>query len=181
MERMRVEAARYDLFVLSYHGGREYAREPERAKVRFFRRLVEAGVDIVWGHHPHVVQGYALVERPEGRGLALYSAGNFISGMTWGIDPEAPEAERAWTGDSALWVVSVALAAGRAGGRGGLAGADHQRARPGGNHGREHVSGPGGAGRPGSWREPWTGYFRERSRQLGARLREWEQEAVDPR
>ena len=99
---VRELAPRFDLLVVSYHGGREYASEPEAGRVRFFRRLLEAGADIVWGHHPHVVQGFQLVERPEGRGLILCSTGNLVSGMTWGIDPLRPEEERSWTGDSVL-------------------------------------------------------------------------------
>jgi poly-gamma-glutamate synthesis protein (capsule biosynthesis protein) len=102
-------APRYDLFILSYHGGREYSRTPEEEKIRFFERLLEAGVDIVWAHHPHVVQSHRLVERQEGRGLIMPSTGNLISGMLMGLNPEEPEHELAWTSDSALWLVTVRI------------------------------------------------------------------------
>lgn len=100
-------APQYDLFILSYHGGREYSRQPEEEKGRFFNRLLEAGVDIVWAHHPHVPQPYSLVEREEGRGLIMHSTGNLISGMLIGLEPQQPEDELAWTADSAVWLVSV--------------------------------------------------------------------------
>jgi poly-gamma-glutamate capsule biosynthesis protein CapA/YwtB (metallophosphatase superfamily) len=100
-------SGRYDLFILSYHGGREYAPEPDERKVCFFRQLVDAGVDIVYAHHPHVLQRYELVERAEGSGLILCSTGNLISGMTGHLDPEAEDDPLAWTGDSALWLVVV--------------------------------------------------------------------------
>jgi poly-gamma-glutamate synthesis protein (capsule biosynthesis protein) len=176
LEMMRAVAPRYDLFVLSYHGGREFAREPERARVRFFRRLVAAGVDIVYGHHPHVLQRYELVDGGQGRGLILYSAGNFISGMTWSLDPLQPEAERAWTGDSMLWVVSVVCSA---------QGGSVEQVWPvpitnvRDSRGVVVVSTfPGLATQ--TLTEPWTGFYRERSRRLQALLREWEPLAVDP-
>lgn len=106
-------AGRYDLFILSYHGGGEYSRRPEKAKIEFFDRLLEAGVDIVWAHHPHVLQPHKIVEREEGRGLIMYSTGNFISGMPVAIDPAKPEDWLSWTGDSALWLVSLRWAEGR--------------------------------------------------------------------
>jgi poly-gamma-glutamate capsule biosynthesis protein CapA/YwtB (metallophosphatase superfamily) len=102
-------AAEYDLFILSYHGGREYSRQPEAEKMRFFETLLAAGVDIVWAHHPHVLQPYALVEREEGRGLIMPSTGNLISGMSIDLEPQQPENELSWTADSAVWLVSVAV------------------------------------------------------------------------
>ncbi len=100
-------APNYDLFILSYHGGREYSRRPEEEKMRFFDRLLDAGVDIVWAHHPHVAQPHRLVERREGRGLIMPSTGNLISGMPIAVKPQEPEHELAWTVDSALWLVTV--------------------------------------------------------------------------
>ncbi len=100
-------APQYDLFILSYHGGREYSRRTEEEKMRFFELLLEAGVDIVWAHHPHVAQPHRLVERKEGRGLIMPSTGNLISGMPIGVKPQDPEHELAWTADSALWLVTV--------------------------------------------------------------------------
>jgi poly-gamma-glutamate capsule biosynthesis protein CapA/YwtB (metallophosphatase superfamily) len=106
-------ARQYDLFILSYHGGREYSRSPEKEKMLFFENLLEAGVDIVWAHHPHVVQPHRVVERAEGRGLIMPSTGNLISGMPASLEPEAPEHELAWTADSALWLVTVRVEGGR--------------------------------------------------------------------
>jgi hypothetical protein len=100
-------APQYDLFILSYHGGLEYSRRAEEEKLQFFERLLEAGVDIVWAHHPHVVQPHRLVEREEGAGLIMPSTGNLISGMMIGLKPEDPDHELAWTVDSALWLVTV--------------------------------------------------------------------------
>ncbi len=102
-------APEYDLFILSYHGGREYSRQPEAEKMRFFETLLAAGVDIVWAHHPHVLQPHELVEREEGRGLIMPSTGNLISGMLTDLEPLKPESDLSWTADSAVWLVSVAV------------------------------------------------------------------------
>ena len=174
LKLVREAAPRYDLFVISYHGGREYARAPEAGRVRFFRLLLAAGADVVWGHHPHVLQDYELVDRPEGRGLALYSTGNFLSGMTWGADPLIPEAGRAWTGDSVLWAVWVQPAPGRG---------EVMAVQP---IPVTNVRDPRGTMVVSTFpalsaqglHEVWTGYFRERSRQVVESLRQWGQ--VDP-
>lgn len=96
----------FDLFIVSYHGDREYRQDPDPRKREFFHRVLESGAHIVYGHHPHVVQGFEVVRVGGSRRLALYSMGNFISGMTWGLDPAAPEA--APTGESYLLSVDIA-------------------------------------------------------------------------
>lgn len=71
-----VEDARvaHDLVVVLVHWGQEYADEPEWTQRVAARALVEAGADLVIGHHPHVLQG---IER-HGHGLIAYSLGNFL-------------------------------------------------------------------------------------------------------
>ena len=97
----------YDLFIVSYHGGVEYAAGPEPAMREFFYRLLDAGVHIVHGHHPHVAQP-AEVVRARGRDrLILFSCGNFVSGQSWRATPERPDDVWARTGDSLLWRVTV--------------------------------------------------------------------------
>jgi len=100
-------AETYDLFVVSCHGGIEYAVEPDSIKLTFFRELIRAGVDIVWAHHPHVLQPW-YVEKVDGSDkLILASCGNFISGQTWHLEPHDVAHPRAWTGDSAVFRVRV--------------------------------------------------------------------------
>jgi poly-gamma-glutamate capsule biosynthesis protein CapA/YwtB (metallophosphatase superfamily) len=111
LERLRAVTPAFDLFILSYHGGHEYALQPEPEKIAFFKELTAAGVHIVYAHHPHVPQGSLLMPAAAAGGgmrLIIASAGNLISGMTWSIDPGEPENPRAFTGDSALWSVRVA-------------------------------------------------------------------------
>jgi poly-gamma-glutamate synthesis protein (capsule biosynthesis protein) len=109
VERLTDETAKADLFILSYHGGIEYKQEPAQWKRTLFRKFVDAGVDIVWGHHPHVVQPWEIIGAPDGRKLILYSTGNLISGQTWRSGPNEENSERNGTGESALFTLDVVV------------------------------------------------------------------------
>jgi hypothetical protein len=71
-----VQAARdgHDLVIAFVHWGDEYAEGPNITQVKAAHSLIDAGADMVIGHHPHVLQG---VER-YGKGLIAYSLGNFL-------------------------------------------------------------------------------------------------------
>ncbi len=71
-----LQAARadHDLLVVMVHWGDEYAEVPSFAQVKAAHAMIDAGVDLVIGHHPHVLQA---VER-YGNGLVAYSLGNFL-------------------------------------------------------------------------------------------------------
>jgi poly-gamma-glutamate capsule biosynthesis protein CapA/YwtB (metallophosphatase superfamily)/outer membrane protein assembly factor BamB len=63
-----------DVVVVVLHAGKEYARTPSATQVSVARVAIEAGADLVVGHHPHVTQ---TVER-YGKGLIVYSLGNAL-------------------------------------------------------------------------------------------------------
>jgi len=69
-----------DFIVLSLHFGYEYCEAPSPNQVSMCRRLIDAGADVILGHHPHILQGFERY----GHGLIFYSLGNFafFSGMT---------------------------------------------------------------------------------------------------
>jgi poly-gamma-glutamate synthesis protein (capsule biosynthesis protein) len=71
----RIAAARKqaDFVIVSVHAGGEYVHVPEEHVVKRFRSFVDAGADLVLGHHPHVIRS---VEH-RGDGLIFYSLGNF--------------------------------------------------------------------------------------------------------
>lgn len=67
-----------DILLLSLHWGYEYIDYPSPKQVQLAHRLVdEAGVNILIGHHPHVLQA---VERYRDA-VIVYSLGNFVSDM----------------------------------------------------------------------------------------------------
>ena len=102
----------YDLFILSVHGGVEYRQTALPFKVEFFHRLSECGADIVWGHHPHVLQPYEVYSRADGSSsVIIYSAGNFISGQTWHMPPVDFTEEDPPRGETALYQVRLVKSA----------------------------------------------------------------------
>lgn len=64
----------HDMMIVMIHWGDEYAEAPNSSQVRAAHSMIDAGADLVIGHHPHVLQG---VER-YGNGLIAYSMGNFL-------------------------------------------------------------------------------------------------------
>jgi len=66
-----------DVVVAILHAGREFVPVPPPYVFRLYRALVEAGADLVVGHHPHVPQG---IEIYQGR-LIVYSLGNLALWM----------------------------------------------------------------------------------------------------
>ena len=78
---VREARGRADLVVVSVHWGNEYQRQPTKRQRDIARRLVEAGCDLVLGHHPHVLQPAEILEAGGRKALVAYSLGNFISNM----------------------------------------------------------------------------------------------------
>jgi poly-gamma-glutamate synthesis protein (capsule biosynthesis protein) len=60
--------------IVSLHWGEEYLNYPSKKQMLFGRKLIDEGVSLVLGHHPHVLQG---VEEYNS-GVIVYSLGNFI-------------------------------------------------------------------------------------------------------
>jgi poly-gamma-glutamate capsule biosynthesis protein CapA/YwtB (metallophosphatase superfamily) len=60
--------------VLQLHAGLEYAEAPALSEQTTFRQAIKDGADIAVGHHPHVLQGFEIVDDR----LIAYSLGNFL-------------------------------------------------------------------------------------------------------
>jgi poly-gamma-glutamate synthesis protein (capsule biosynthesis protein) len=74
--RADVAAARSqaEVVVVTFHWGEELSPSPSPSQRYLAEAAVEAGADLVVGHHPHVLQG---LER-RGHALVAYSLGNFL-------------------------------------------------------------------------------------------------------
>ena len=79
----RVEALseQVDLVMLSYHWGFESEYAPSKLQSDAWRVLRAAGVGILYGHHSHIVQPFAVGEG--GADLCLYSCGNLRMEMNF--------------------------------------------------------------------------------------------------
>ena len=72
-----------DLVVVSLHWGKETSMKPVNSEYEMSRSLIDAGADVIWGHHPHVIQP---IEFYNGKPI-FYSTGNFTFGTMSQVDP----------------------------------------------------------------------------------------------
>lgn len=72
-----------EIICVAPHWGDEYKLLPVKSQRTLAQFLINQGVDIIFGGHPHVIQPMKLIENPiTGKNTALiYSLGNFISNM----------------------------------------------------------------------------------------------------
>ena len=72
-----------DFLVVSMHWGEEYEASCSKNQKDLAAFLAEHKVDLVLGHHPHVIQPIEYLDRPDGgKTLCMYSLGNFVSAQT---------------------------------------------------------------------------------------------------
>ncbi|PKL15428.1 MAG: capsule biosynthesis protein CapA [Spirochaetae bacterium HGW-Spirochaetae-5] len=70
---------RADAVILYMHWGAEYMREPGAEQVALAEVSFNAGVNIIIGSHPHVIQKSILSRQPGSMRFVSYSLGNFIA------------------------------------------------------------------------------------------------------
>jgi len=66
-----------DILVVSLHWGIEYVLYPSPEQQKLARSLIDNGVDLIIGHHPHVIQGLEEYKNK----LIIYSLGNCSFGV----------------------------------------------------------------------------------------------------
>jgi poly-gamma-glutamate synthesis protein (capsule biosynthesis protein) len=71
IEELRKKA---DIIIVSMHWGDEYKKLPNSSQIHIAHQLIDAGADLILGHHPHVVQRIEEYKQ----GLIAYSLGNFV-------------------------------------------------------------------------------------------------------
>lgn len=76
------KSATADLVIVSLHWGVEYETESHSEQRRIAHQLIDAGADLIVGHHPHVPQE---IEYYKGRPIA-YSLGNFVFDQNFSAD-----------------------------------------------------------------------------------------------
>jgi poly-gamma-glutamate synthesis protein (capsule biosynthesis protein) len=69
-----------DFLVVSMHWGDEYMLQPNKEQIDLADFLANLNVDLIIGHHPHVLQRVDSLTRPDGKEtICYYSLGNFVS------------------------------------------------------------------------------------------------------
>ena len=74
LERVGEAAAQTDFVIVSLHWGDEYDSSANSNEVSLAHDLVDAGADLVLGHHPRVIQGLEIYNDK----LIAYSLGDFV-------------------------------------------------------------------------------------------------------
>ncbi len=111
---VRQARAAADLVVVSMHWGEEYEPDPTAWQRRIASALVDAGADIILGHHPHVLQPIESRAAADGRmGLTAFSLGNFISSQNAGVTYENKTHRKALRGDGIILNITVVKEDGR--------------------------------------------------------------------
>jgi poly-gamma-glutamate capsule biosynthesis protein CapA/YwtB (metallophosphatase superfamily) len=95
-----------DLVAVSLHWGDEYASVPTPWQKQAAIELVEAGADIILGHHPHVLQPIESYTTKDGRNTVIaYSLGNFTSSQNYGVSFKNKTHARALRGDGVILTI----------------------------------------------------------------------------
>lgn len=63
-----------DVVIVSLHWGTEYENTPDKKQREIAHKLIDAGADVILGHHPHVMQGIEIYKDK----IIAYSLGNFL-------------------------------------------------------------------------------------------------------
>ncbi len=71
---IRAAARDNDCVIVSFHWGVERDNNPKEYQTDLAKMAIDAGADIVIGHHPHVIQGIQVYNNK----LIAYCSGNFI-------------------------------------------------------------------------------------------------------
>lgn len=111
---IRQARADADLVVVSLHWGDEYATSPTTWQRRVASELIEAGADVLLGHHPHVLQPIErYITRDKRRGLIVYSLGNFISSQNADVSYANKTHHKALRGDGIILSITATKEGGR--------------------------------------------------------------------
>ncbi len=80
------------IVIVSLHWGREERKNPNASQFPFAVKILEAGADVIWGHHPHVLQPvYFYKGKP-----IFFSTGNFVFGSIKALDPASGIFQLTW-------------------------------------------------------------------------------------
>jgi hypothetical protein len=74
LEKVAAVASQVDFLIVSLHWGSEYQANAGNHQIELGHQLVDAGADLILGHHPHVIQALEIYKDR----LIAYSLGDFV-------------------------------------------------------------------------------------------------------
>ncbi len=86
-----------ELIVFQMHWGDEYQKSSNGRQQDLAKFLAENGVDVIFGHHPHVLQEIDVITSEDGKRntVVFYSIGNIMGNMAFGTHSTQGYAEDA--------------------------------------------------------------------------------------
>jgi poly-gamma-glutamate capsule biosynthesis protein CapA/YwtB (metallophosphatase superfamily) len=78
-EKMLLAKAQADVVIAAFHWGAEYTYEPTWHQRELAQLAIDAGADVIIGHHPHWFQSIEVYKNKP----IVYSHGNFIFDQEW--------------------------------------------------------------------------------------------------
>jgi len=81
-----------DHIIVFLHWGFEYSSYPSPEQIKFAHKLIDAGVSVILGSHPHTLQGFEKYKN----GLIFYSQGNFIYDYKIDMQPSLEALEKSF-------------------------------------------------------------------------------------
>lgn len=98
-----------DLFIVSVHTAEpEYTRKVTEAQEAYYDSMLEAGVDVVWANHAHIIKDRKVIGSGEDgrlRKIVMFANGNTISGQRTSPNFNLKMTERDDTGDGLYYKV----------------------------------------------------------------------------
>lgn len=106
-----MRAAGAEVIVAYMHWGKEYERTPNADQRTYAKKLAKAGVDVIIGSHPHVVQPTYWLSTGQEDGtvkkcLCVCSLGNFISNQRKSVNKKG-ETELEYTDEGILFDFTI--------------------------------------------------------------------------
>lgn len=77
--RVKEAKLKVDVLIVSFHWGIEYAEKPSLKQTNLAHQVVDAGGNLILGHHSHVIQPVENYREAK----IVYSFGNFIFDQNW--------------------------------------------------------------------------------------------------
>lgn len=74
LDLIREEKEKGGTVIVNIHGGYEYCLSPSSDQIELYKAVCDAGADIIFGSHPHVLQPIEMYKNS----LIVYSQGNFV-------------------------------------------------------------------------------------------------------
>ena len=110
LSSIRAAKSHVDVLIFSFHWGTEYRAKPLPLYSNLAPKMMEAGVDILLGHHSHTLQPVTHYTKKNGdEGVVAYSLGNLFSDMSRKYGRYPTQTTKAKTRDGLILSIDISI------------------------------------------------------------------------